>query len=232
MANRGSEVRNQGVAELYVVRCPDVLEVYVAGRNEAGGGRAVGLDGQVDLGPLGRLRVEGLTVPEVAYAVAGRAGTTPDQVRVRVAEYNSQRIYLHGEGNGVQRTVPYLGPETVLDLLQRVGGVTPGAAPGNVHVIRPHVAEGRQPEIYAVDLNAVVRKHDARTNLRLQPFDQVYVGETRKSSLQKCVPPWLRPLYEAACGLYRPAADKLRHLDIMRKRRQDPEERPGRQDGG
>lgn len=204
LADGGATTRNEGVAELYTVRCPDVLEVHLDHRPDLDGWLPVDLDGQIDLGPLGRLRAEGLTVPEIAHALAERAATAPDALRVRVAEYNSQRIYLYGEGNGEQRTVPYLGPETVLDLLQRVGGVTPGAAPGNVHVIRPHVVEGRQPEMYAVDLKAIVLRHDPRTNLRLQPFDQVYVGETRKSSLQKCVPPWLRPLYEAICGLYRP----------------------------
>ena len=57
-------------------------------------------------------------------------------------------------------------------------------------------------------MNACLR-HDAQTNLRLQPFDQVFVGETEESCRGKCMPPWLRPLYESACGLRRPGGKPL-----------------------
>jgi len=204
MADRGTPSRNEGVAEQYTVRSPDVLELPVAHRPELCGRHAVSLDGRIDLGNLGRLRVEGLTVSEITRLVSEVAAVPPNGVQVRVVEYNSQQVYLCGEGNGLQRAVAYQGPETVLDLLQRVGGITPGAAPRDVSVVRSHVAEGRTPEVLHVDLQSIVLKKDQRTNLRLQPFDQIYIGETRRSSLEKCVPPCLRPLYKAICGLSRP----------------------------
>ena len=40
-------------------------------------------------------------------------------------------------------------------------------------------------------------KHDHRTNIRLLPFDQVYVGETRRAQIEKAIPPWLRRMYQA-----------------------------------
>ena len=203
-ADPRTPARNEGVAERYRVRCPDVLELRAEGRADLDGLQPVALDGRIDLGALGRPRVEGLTVPEVGRLLAGQAGLAEGRVQVRVAEYNSQRIYLIGEGNGLQRAVAYRGPETVLDLLRRAGGVTAGAAPRDVSVLRSQVAEGRAPEVFRVDLEAVVFRNDPRTNLRLEPFDQVFVGETRKSALEKCVPPWLKPLYKALTGLYRP----------------------------
>jgi protein involved in polysaccharide export with SLBB domain len=136
-------------------------------------------------------------------------GIPPDRVQVRVSEYQSQSIYLYGEVTGLQRPVPYQGPETVLDLLQRTGGIRPGAAPGSVYVVRSHVADGRPPEVFHIDLQAILLKHDPQTNLRLQPFDQVYVGETRQSSLVKCLPHWLQPLYEKLWGMSRPGSDKV-----------------------
>jgi protein involved in polysaccharide export with SLBB domain len=196
-------VRSQGVAGQYHIGCPDVLEVTVEGRPEYSGRCAVGPDGRVELGPLGGVRVEGRPAEEAARLVAAEARLPAGRVQVRVAEYNSQQVYLFGAVTGLQRAVPYQGPETVLDLLQRVGGITPGAAPGEVHVVRPHVAEGRPPEVFHVDLQAILLKHDQRTNLRVQPFDQIYVGETRQSALAKCVPPCLRPVYEAVCGMAR-----------------------------
>jgi hypothetical protein len=123
-----------------------------------------------------------------------------------VAAYRSEQVFLFGEVSGAQRAVPYQGPETVLDLLQRVGGLGAGAAPGDVQVVRAHVADGGRPEVFQVDLEAILRKKDQETNVRLEPFDQVYVGSSRPCRLSSCVPPWLRPLYESVCGLRRPAS--------------------------
>jgi protein involved in polysaccharide export with SLBB domain len=120
---------------------------------------------------------------------------------VSVAAYRSQQVYLIGAVSGEQRAAPYQGPETVLDLLQRVGGLSAGAAPGDVQIVRAHVADGGAPEVFTVDLEAIVRKKNQETNIRLEPFDQVYIGESRSCRLSSCVPPWLRPLYETLCGM-------------------------------
>jgi protein involved in polysaccharide export with SLBB domain len=205
-AERGGPARNHGVAAQYQVRCPDVLEVGIDGRPDLAARVAVGPDGRVELGGLGRVRVEGESTAEVARGVAAAAGVPAGAVHVRVAEYNSQQVYLFGEVIGLHRPVPYEGPETVLDLLQRAGGLTPGAAPGDVHVIRSHVTDGRAPEVFHINLQAIVLQHDQRTNLRLQPFDQVYVGQTRQAALEKCFPPWLRPAYQSLFGLRRPTS--------------------------
>jgi protein involved in polysaccharide export with SLBB domain len=151
LADRNPAAHDRNLAARYAVRCPDVLEVRVAG--EGPGGRcAVGPDGRIVVGDLGAVRVEGQTAPEIARAVARRAGLAPDVVAVRVAEFNSQQLFVYGEVAGLQRAVPYQGPETVLDLLQRTGGLTPGAAAGNVQIVRAHVADGKPPEEFQVDL--------------------------------------------------------------------------------
>jgi protein involved in polysaccharide export with SLBB domain len=205
MAKRGPSDAEVVPADRYQVRCPDRLEVTVEGRPDLSGPREIGLDGRIDLGRLGRLRVEGESPPEIARDVAELTEVPAGRVHVCVREYRSQQIYLLGEGNGLQRSVAYQGPETVHELLRRVGGITPGAAPRNVSVLRAHIADGRAPEVFRVNLEDIVLHHDERTDLRLQPFDQIFVGETRKSSLEKCVPPCLRPLYKAICGLYGPS---------------------------
>jgi protein involved in polysaccharide export with SLBB domain len=202
-SDHGGPVRNQGVAEQYVIRCPDVLEIAVDGRPDLPARAVLGPDGRLDRDDLGRPRVEGQTAAETGRAVAAALGVPSETVRVHVEEYNSQQVYLFGEVIGQHRTVPYQGPETVLDLLQRVGGITPGAAEGDVHVIRSHVADGRDPEVFHIDLRAIAVHQDEGTNVRLQPFDQVYVGQTRRAVLQRCMPPWLRPAYEAVFGMRR-----------------------------
>jgi protein involved in polysaccharide export with SLBB domain len=203
LAQPEDPARSRDAVAHYLIACPDVVDVTIAGRPDCGGRHAVTADGRIDVGPVGRVRVEGLPVAEAARAIAEEANVRPESVHVSVTEHNSQQVYLVGAVAGLQRAVPYEGPETVLDLLRRTGGIRSGAAPGEVHVIRPGVAEGRPPEVFHIDLEAIVLNGDERTNLRLQPFDQVHVGESRRASFAKCVPPCLRGLYDTLCGLCR-----------------------------
>jgi protein involved in polysaccharide export with SLBB domain len=200
MAERGPA---EGVAAAYTVACPDVLDVAVARRPDLAGPKRVDPDGCIKMGNHGRVRVEGQTVAAVAREIATQCGVASAGVQVRVAEYRSQQLYLIGQVAGLQRAVAYQGPETVLDLLQRVGGVTSGAAVNDVYVVRSRVSEGQQPEVFRVNLPAIVLRHDPSTNVRLQPFDQVFVGESRWCCFKKCIPPWLRPLYDRLCGMRR-----------------------------
>lgn len=202
-ADRGGVARNEGVATQYLIHCPDMLQVTVEGRHDLPPRAVVGPDGRLDRDDLGRPRVEGLTPDEAGRAVAAALAVAPAAVWVSVVEYNSQQIYLFGEVLGQHRAVAYQGPETVLDLLQRVGGITPEAAEGDIHVIRSHVADGHDPEVFHIDLRAIAVKKDMSTNLRLRPFDQVYVGQTRRAVIDRCMPPWLRPAYEAVFGMRR-----------------------------
>src|SRR5262249_15053856 len=93
-----------------------------------------------------------------------------------------------------------------LELLKRCGGIQAGAEPGSVYVLRPHVVEGRDPEVFHVDLSGIVRKKDPSTNLAIRPFDQVYVGERRQAVVLRCLPGWLQPLYKELGGMARPGS--------------------------
>jgi protein involved in polysaccharide export with SLBB domain len=207
MADPGRGQGSFGVAERYIVECPDLLDITIVRYPGLSGLHPVGVDGRVDLEPTGRPRVEGKTVEEIAHEIADHVGVPADQVSVRVKEYHGQCVFLFGEVIGLQRAVPYQGQETVVELLRRTGGITAGAAPRECYVIRTHVDDATRPEVYHVDLQAIVTEHDERTNLRLQPFDQVHVGGTRRACLEKCVPPWLRPLYERLCGWLPPSEE-------------------------
>jgi protein involved in polysaccharide export with SLBB domain len=188
------------VAGAYQVHCPDVLLLDVAVPHWRGTLK-VGPDGRIDLGRPGRVRVDDHTPAEVARIIAAQAGIPPAQVQVQVAEYNSQQLYVFGEVAGLQRAVPYQGPETIVDLLHRIGGVTAGASIGDIRVVRPHIADGKAPEVFRVDLPAIVLKKDLQTNLMLQPHDQIYIGQLRRSCFEACLPPWLRPLFGTLCGI-------------------------------
>jgi protein involved in polysaccharide export with SLBB domain len=176
----------------YCLHCPDLLRITVPGWS---GEEPVGPDGRVRANGRTAVRVEGQTPAEAAGHIAAELGVSPADVRVHVAGFNSQLVYVHGEVAGLQRAVPYQGPETVLELLQRMGGIAPGAAVGDIQVVRSRVAAGRAPEVFHVNLEAILRRGDQATNVRLEPFDQVYVGQTRQHCIACCLPPWVRSLF-------------------------------------
>lgn len=185
----------------YRIGCPDVLLVSFADHPEWDALAAVDLDGCLPLEALGRLRVEGRTLPEVQHELAQRAALSPDRVAVHLAAPRTSRIYLHGPIRGHTRIVPYQGPEPVIDFLQRVGGLPPGSKLNEVYVVRPNVAAGCRPEVFPVDVAAVLIDHNPATNIPLQPSDAVYVGETRRSAFARLLPDWLGPMYRRLIGL-------------------------------
>ncbi len=203
LVNHPPPTHLQQVASAYRVRCPDVLRLDIDGLPQYSGPQRVGPDGRINLGDSGQPRVDGQTSAEISRTVAETLSVQPEQVHVEVVEYNSQYLYLYGQVAGLERAVPYQGPETVLDLLHRIGGLGRGAAPYDIKVVRPHIADGKVPEVFRIDLPAIVARHDPETNIILEPCDQIYVGQSRRSSFGDCLPPWLRPLYERMCGMKR-----------------------------
>ena len=164
------------------------------------------VDGTLPLAEsLGRPRVQGLTLDEIRRLVAEAGQLAPDQVAISLADPRSARVYVSGPVNATTRAVPYRGAEPVLDFLVRVGAIQRAATNVNrVYVVRPNVAVGEKADVFHVDVDAVSLDNDQLTNIALQPGDQVYVGETRRSSFSRLVPSWLRPLYRSLVGLLPP----------------------------
>lgn len=163
------------VAADYPVCFPDVLDLEVAGRPDCSGARLVYPDGRVDLGPAGEVFAEGCTSAELTRRIADTIGVPAQQVRCRVAAARSRVVYLVGSGATRPQAVPYRGPERVTDLLKRTGGL-PDEPSHDVRLVRRNVARGAPTESFRVDL-AAVRAGDARTDLVLQPNDEVHVDQ-------------------------------------------------------
>jgi polysaccharide export outer membrane protein len=184
---------NANVAgSLYAVACPDVLDVTVGQRPDASGSTPVTPDGTILLGNVGRMRVDGLTTDQIAARLATILRVDRNDVQIRVTDYASRQVYLCGPVAGHEKAVPYEGPEPVVDFLRRTGGLSREAETREVQVVRANVAAGRRPEVFPVDLQAIVTHGDNKTNVPLQPYDQVYVGETRRAQWMKYLPPWLQ----------------------------------------
>jgi protein involved in polysaccharide export with SLBB domain len=203
LSDRNPAAHSPTALNHYVIECPDQLAVELAGGWSVQG--PVQADGRIALPDSPPVRVAGQTLGDAARSIARALRVPANRVRVRVLEFRSQQIFVYGEVGGVQRAVAYRGPETVLEVLQRVGGISPGAAPGNIQVLRGNIADGKAPEVFPIDLEAIVLKNDQQTNIRVEPFDQIYIGESRRGVVEKCLPPWLRPLYQRLTGMSRPS---------------------------
>jgi protein involved in polysaccharide export with SLBB domain len=185
----------------YVLGFPDKIDLRVDGQPDLAGIRPIAADGRIDLANFGQPRVESKTLMEAAAVVAGALGVSPDRVHLRVSEFNSQQVYLFGQVIGLQRALPYRGPETVPELLRRAGGVTSGAELQEVFVVRDRIIEGRPPQVFHLNGQDLLKNPEPGTSLRLQPYDQVFIGEAHRAKLARCFAPCLRPLFETVSGL-------------------------------
>ena len=185
----------------YRVSCPDVLELAFADRPEWDSYVSVDLDGRLRLEELGQPRIEGLTLDEVRSELAKAAGVPLERVQVALAAPRSGQVFVNGPVRGRTRVVPYQGPEPVTDFLKRVGGLPPGSKINQVYVVRPHIALGQSPQVFRVNVEAILLDNELSTNIPLRASDQVYIGETRGSSFSRLLPHWLGAAYRRVAGL-------------------------------
>ncbi len=188
-------------AAAYQVGCPDVLQVMFADHPEWDALAVIDVDGRLPLERPGNPRVDGHTLQQIRAELAALAGCPPEAVRVELAAPRSGRVVVYGPVRGRARMVPYQGPEPVIDFLKRIGGLPPESKLSEVYVIRPNVAAAARPQVFPVRVAAVLVDGDHRTDVTLQPDDQVYVGETRQSSLSRLMPDWLGTVYRRLSGL-------------------------------
>lgn len=186
----------------YRVGCGDVLEITNADHPAWDSLVSVDVDGRLPLPEAGRPTVQGLTVDEVRDKLARSLESEPRTVGVRLVDARSGRLYIIGPEAHRQRSVAYRGPERVVEFLYRAGALKPGCSDLNdVHVLRPNVAAGGEPELYRVDVEAIVLDGDPATNVILRPSDQVTVGETTRSRFSRRLPDWFSPTYRHLVGL-------------------------------
>lgn len=185
----------------YRIGCPDVLNVSFADVPSWNVLAAVDLDGRLPLQSPGSVRAEGRTLREIQDDIAQLAGVPPERVAVHLAAPRSSRVFVHGPIRGRTRVVPYQGPEPVIDFLSRIGGLPPGSKLNQVYIVRPNVAAGGKPEVFQVNVPAVLIDGNTSTNVALKPSDEVYIGETSRSVFARVLPDWLGPLYRRLTGL-------------------------------
>lgn len=185
----------------YTVGCPDVLAVRFADTPHLDCLAAVDLDGRLPISESVQAHVEGGTLDHARQSIAAAVGCDPARVLVELVEARTGRLYLFGPEQNRQRVVSYTGAERLVDFLYRTESLRPGCSDlGDVCVLRPNVAAGSAPQVFRANLRAV-QHGDHTTNVILEPGDQIYVGETRRSSFARLLPDWLKPGYRRMAGV-------------------------------
>jgi polysaccharide export outer membrane protein len=149
----------------YVVGTRDILSVTVWSQMDLSGKYTVDTDGTLTFPLLGALKVEGLTVRQVAVELRNRLkdGFFQDpQLSVSIDEYRSQRIFVMGQVRE-PGSYPLSGGMTVIEALARAGSTTADAAPEALIVratrkdreARPTLPGDTDAAVVRVDVNDV-----------------------------------------------------------------------------
>jgi len=163
----------------YRVQVGDVLSVRLYLSPELDEDVTVRPDGRISTTLASSIVAYGRTPEEIALALhpAYDQELRDPRVMVEVKSAAPQRIYVAGEvGTPGEFTIPGGPGLTLLQAIARAGGIRVAGDGSHVFILRR--GAGDTPQVFATDFAAVMRGENAAADVRLAPFDIVYVPKT------------------------------------------------------
>jgi polysaccharide biosynthesis/export protein len=162
----------------YRLQVGDVVDVKLMLNPELNDQVVVRPDGMISTMVVGDIKAYGRTVRQVQKDLENGYGKnlTEPRVSLIVRSFAPTRVYVLGEVNAPGEFIT-VGPSlTLLQAIARSGGVKNSADTSNVIIVR-HGA-GDTSEAYRASYHDAVTGEDPASDVRLAPYDVVYVPRT------------------------------------------------------
>ncbi|MGE5546320.1 MAG: polysaccharide biosynthesis/export family protein [Solirubrobacterales bacterium] len=182
-------VRTQELS--YVVEPGDQLDVRFFYNPELNEEITVRPDGGISLPLVGQVRAAGRTVPELEDILRQHYSRELRQaaITVIVKGFAGQRVYVDGEVRQPQM-VNIAGNLTAMQAIASAGGFTNNSKKAEVLVIRRSGAQ--RPIVIPVDLDKAIDGTDTSQDMRLEPYDIVFVPKTPIAEVNQWVDQYIR----------------------------------------
>jgi polysaccharide export outer membrane protein len=159
----------------YKLQVGDVLDIKVMSNPELNDQVTVRPDGLVTTMLASDVRAAGRTPSQLERTLQSRAGAIlkRPKVTVIVRAFAPNRVYVLGEVRNPGEFIT-VGPNlTLLQAIARAGGLSNSAQPDDIVIIRRGISS--HPEAYAADYMAAASGEDPLDDVRLAPYDVVFV---------------------------------------------------------
>ncbi len=162
-------------------------------------------DGSITYPLIGRVEVAGLTYTQLSEKLTAAVSTyyANPQVTVNILEVQSQKVFVVGEVTAPS-VLELTHPLTVMEAITLAGGINSYARTRNVLLVRGGLEE---PELYTVDVHAILSEGKMDQNVVLQRGDILFVPTrtiTNAARFFKDVQTVLAP-FVAGSAIYRNA---------------------------
>lgn len=146
-------------------------------------------DGKISLQLVEEIEATGLTPAELDKIITERYGEELErpEVAVIVRTFGGQKVYVGGEVKS-PRTLTLTGDLTVMQSIIDAGGLTKSAKKTDIVVIRR--GSDYKPVPYKINLEKLLAGQEK--DIRLQPFDIVYVPKSTISNVNEWIDKYIR----------------------------------------
>ena len=159
-----------------VVSPGTVLKITVYGHDDMTSQVQVADDGTVVLPLIGKVQVNGITIPQVTAKITAELADgyfNKPQVNVFVQNFRSRKVTVLGQVNkpGLQE---FSGQTTLLEMISAAGGLAADA--GDTVSIKRIV--NNKEKVIEIDLTSLVAGGDLSQNIFVQENDSIYVSKS------------------------------------------------------
>jgi len=175
----------------YLIQPGDQLDIKFFYNPELNDSVIVRPDGRISLQLAPEIPAAGMTPAQLTSTLekSYEKELANPGITVIIRTFSSQRVYVDGEVNSPGMIV-LLGPLTVLQSIAEAGGLKDTAKTSQVLIIRK--SKDNKPQAIEVNLDEIRKASDESQNIRLAPYDVVYVPKSVIANVNVFIDQYIR----------------------------------------